>query len=508
LNATNDPNAIDDLNDRNAPVDLLARKYAEDFSVPYELALIIAQRFPEYQKAKQFVFPDLAQLHDPATIPDIDPACAVIMEAVQRREMILIYCHDDADGYTAAALLYKTLGDLYRGSFQDRVYIYPLNREKDGYIINPDVLRTYRDQGVGLVITADFGISTSDNIRNTLALGMKLVICDHHETGAADFPVPVVDPKRPDSKYPFRELAGAGVSFKLCQYLYDKMLGLTAPEFYASKPEYLAIAMIGTIADRVNMTGENRVLCHAGLNAVNRINASWAECLRGDRFDFPAICTVILPMLASAATGDPITGITLFTNQTAAETGTIATKLRAGEDARHATIDRIFDDALAAAKFYPGIVISVLPATGVHYLGAVSARLRDHSRRVSCVISLRDNKGFGELRTTGLNLYQMLHELRSCFIDFGGHARAAGFSMHADMLDAFIEKSDRYTNAHSGEPVIPKLPVLTIDKPQVGLLMPLLPFGEDNPAPLLTDGIDMYTIDNRLKIIYQGPCQT
>jgi single-stranded-DNA-specific exonuclease len=122
---------------------MLVEKYASAFSIPRELAQIIARRYPEYSRAQRYLFPDVNQLFDPSLMPDIDTAANEIIGAVNKGEGILIYTHDDVDGYTSAAVVYKALDDLTRGS--DHVHVYPIIREQDGYVLNPQVLESYRD---------------------------------------------------------------------------------------------------------------------------------------------------------------------------------------------------------------------------------------------------------------------------------------------------------------------------------------------------------------------------
>jgi len=495
--------------DRDAPIDLNAQKYADDFSIPQELARIIAARHPAYHSAQAFLNPVAPRLHDPATIPDIGLASDEIINAINNQEKILIYGHDDPDGYTSAALMYKTLIDLGRGGGKDRIFVYALRREKDSYMLNPEVLKAYRDQGVSVLITVDFGISSRENFKIAEGHGMRLIVCDHHETNNRDFPGPAVDPKRQDSRYPFRDLAGAGVSFKLCQVLYQKVLRLGPADFYKLKTEFLAIAMIGTIADRVRMTGENRVLCHEGLKAINRINCPWSNQLKkSGPVDFIRVNSEIIPILVSAATDDPDLGVRFFTDPDEKAVAEIMGRLKTSDEKRRQEIDRVFQDAVLSAKAFPNIIISVLPSVKMHYLGGVCSRLRDYFHRTACVITLKDDRGFGEMRTTGLDLYQMLYELRALFLDFGGHKRAAGFSFVPHNLDTFMTEAESHARQCTAEDIGTGKPEIFLDKSKIALLLPLLPFGEGNRAPLLTDGTDMYTIDNKFNIIELGLCQT
>ncbi len=160
--------------------DVIAQRYAVDFSIPIELAQILARRFPEYDKARAFLYPDLTQIYSPETLPDLNPAVERLLSALKNNNPILIYCHDDPDGYTSAVLLFKTLCDI-RHKNEPNIFIYPIVREKDGYVLNPDVIADYQKKGVSTVITVDFGISNLENFRIAQEMKLDFIVCDHHE---------------------------------------------------------------------------------------------------------------------------------------------------------------------------------------------------------------------------------------------------------------------------------------------------------------------------------------
>lgn len=486
-----------------------AEKYAEDFSLPLEVAQVVARRFPEYDKARAYLRGGLELLHNPISIPDIEVAAEQLITSIRAGRKVLIYGHDDPDGFTSAVIARGTLLDLSRHK-EEQVFVYPIVREVDGYILNPKVLQDYKNRGVEVVLTVDFGISNAQNFEIARAAELELIVCDHHETGVTEFPIPAVDPKRVDSEYPFRELAGVGVSCKLSQVIYRLAFNLEAEEFFNLKKEFLVLIMIGTIADRVCMTDENRIFARAGIQVINRVAKPWLEALRkGGELGINAVYLDIIPMLVSAAHLDPSLGIRLLSTDFHAEAKEIIGKLRTVTDLRRRDIDRLFGEAVDAAKIYPNLVISVMPLTKLHYLGALSSRLKDYYRKNTVVMGIKGDKCYGELRSAGLDLYMMLRQLRSLFIDFGGHKMAAGFSMDAPNLDAFIDKANGYAANFVTDdfPKDPK-PEAILDKSQIHLLTPMMPFGEGNPAPILTDGTDLYTIDNKFNIIDKGLWQT
>lgn len=485
--------------------DILAQRYSSDFSIPFELAQVVAGRFPEYSSAKRFLFPEFCHLHHPNGIPDIDIATAEIIASINKSEGILIYCHDDPDGYTSAVIMYKALTDLYRQA-DNQVYIYPIIREQDGYILNPKVLREYKQKGVGLVITVDFGVSSDENFRNAKKENLKLIVCDHHETIRTNFTAPAVNPKRPDSKYPFRELAGVGVAFKLAQSLYETAFHLQPKEFFSLKKEFFTLALIGSISDRVILQGENRIFCLYGLKILNQIDTPWTKYFAKDGvLTLKQISKEVIPILASAAYLDPNLGLEMLLGTDEHTVYDTIDRLKAVNDERRQTIAVLFKEVIAAAKIFPGIVVSVIPFSKHHYLGPVASRLRDYFKRTVVVIGLKQEKCFGELRSTCVDLHKMLNHFHALFLDFGGHKRAAGFSMVQENLDKFVDGAVAYS-AQYGEDIMSNCighrdtAEIFLNKSDINILARLMPFGEGNPAPLLTDGISMYTIDNGLDI--------
>ncbi|MGB3340728.1 MAG: DHH family phosphoesterase [bacterium] len=496
-------------NNQNYPVidKVIAQKYSSDFDIPHELAQILAVRFPAYNEAKKFLFPDIADLHDPWLIPDISEAVDMIMASIKTNEKILVYCHDDPDGYTAAAIMYQSLIDITKGQ-HERIFVYPIVRERDGYILNPEVLREYREKGVKLVITVDFGISSLENFKIAAELGLKLVVCDHHETNRSSFPAPAVDPKRPESHYPFRELAGVGVSFKLAQCLYQKAFKLKTEEFYSLKKNFFPLLMLGTLSDRVALLDENRIFSSYGLTLFNKLDKPWMKYFRENKEDdLPVFPRELNSTIGSAAYVDPNFGVEVFLSNDFERVSEIVGILQEVNKERQQGVEKLLRAAIAAAKIYPQAILSIIPFSKQHYLGSVAARLKEQYKRTAIVIGLKENMCFGELRSNTIDLFKMLNKLGPLFLDFGGHSRAAGFTMSESHLDkltddtiTYLSNDDILDNSEK-ELSLKTQPIFLFERTKIGFLQPLVPFGEGNPAPLLTDGTNIYTIDNRLNII-------
>ncbi|MEO0184396.1 MAG: DHH family phosphoesterase [candidate division WOR-3 bacterium] len=493
--------------------EILVQQYAEEFKISKELACIISRRFSDYYEARRFLNPEINQLSDPEKLPDVKSAVEIVMEGIKNDENILIYTHDDPDGYTSATLLYQTLLDIRRKG-SPYIFIYPINRERDGYVLNPEVLKEYIEKGVKILVTVDFGISNPKNFEVARELGLRLVICDHHETELNEFPVPAVDPKRKDSKYPFRELAGVGVTLKLCQMIYKTAFGINDRDFFKLKKEFTAITMIGTLADRVMPLDENRILCYEGLKAFREIDKPWARhFLIDNTISIPHIFNEIIPLLQCAGLEDSRLGIDFFIGP---EFTKVVGILKVIENQRKENIEYLFKVALDVAKVYPNIIMSTIPyeainkaqKTKINNIGAVVSRLRDHFHKTAVVMITKEKKCYAELRSYDINLFEFLKKSKELYTDFGGHKRAAGFSMPEQNLDKFIDYATKFLPEPAAKNKSQIEPEAVLDKSKIKLLEPLLPFGEGNPAPLLTDGIHLYTIDNRLNIIEMGLWQT
>lgn len=484
---------------------VLIEKYAGDFSVPREVAEIVARRYPGYSEAERFLFPDTGQLHDPGLMPDIGEAAQEILDTIRRGDGILIYTHDDVDGYASAAVMHETLVDIARQ--RDTIHVYPVVREQDGYILNPQVLKFYHEKGARLLLTVDFGISNEDNFRIAGQEGLKIVVCDHHETQLSGFPAPTIDPKRQDSMYPFRDLAGVGVAYKLAQFLYQQFFKITPGEFYLLKKSFFPIVGIGTLADRVVLRDENRIFCAHGMQVMDQVDDPWVTCLKQEgNVDINRLLREVIPAIGSAAYADPRLGVDFFIQGDIDRVRECYSRLRATDQQRRAEIDTLFSEVIRGAAVSPRLALAMIELSKQHYLGSIAARLREYFKRNSIIIGIKGEKCIGELRSCDFDLYKLLSRLRRYFIDYGGHQKAAGFSMERRNLGPFLEEFKQYVE-HSApdivdgcNPVMPDAETF-LNRTDIGMLRTLMPFGEGNPAPVLVDDLGLYTVDNSLNIV-------
>jgi single-stranded-DNA-specific exonuclease len=297
-----------------------------------------------------------------------------------------------------------------------------------------------------------------------------------------------------------------GVAFKLAQFLYQQVFGISANEFYGLKKDFFPMVCIGTFADRVVLRAENRIFCKYGLKVVNSITEPWVMCLRKDgEVNIQRVLKEIISTIGSAAYRDPRLGVDFFIDDDLERVTTIYAELRAADQKRKQEIDTMFSEVITSAEVMPGLVVSIVLLSKQHYLWSVASRLRDYYKRNSVIIGVKEDKCVGELRSCGLDLYKLLFKMRNLFGDFGGHKKAAGFSMSKKNLTTFVDTLKGYIQNKDPDiqdecNVFDPAPEAFLRRSDVGMLKILAPFGEGNPAPILTDGTSVYTLDNTFNL--------
>jgi single-stranded-DNA-specific exonuclease len=301
-------------------------------------------------------------------------------------------------------------------------------------------------------------------------------------------------------------LAGVGVAFKLAQYLYQQFFGISANEFYGLKKDFFPIVCLGTFADRVVLRAENRIFCKYGMEMINSINEPWVTCLKKDGdINIQRVLKEIISTIGSAAYRDPRLGVDFFIGNDLDRVTTIYGELRATDQKRKQEIDTLFSKIITSAEVMPKLVLSVVPLYKQHYLGSVASRLRDYYKRNAVIIGVKDEKCVGELRSCGLDLYKLLFKMRDLFGDFGGHKKAAGFSMNKNNLTTLLDTLKGHIQNQDPDiqdecSALDPAPEAFLRRSDINMLKVLAPFGEGNPAPILTDGTSVYTIDNTLNL--------
>ncbi|MCX6843366.1 MAG: DHH family phosphoesterase [candidate division WOR-3 bacterium] len=498
-----------------APPDSDVSALSRDLELP-ELAVDLLRRrgYSTADDIRAFLDPSPARLRKPDLLPNIARATERVIAAINRRERILVCGDYDVDGVTGTVLLVSTLGRL--GA--DVLYYLP-HRQAEGYGFSLSGLKFAQEQGAKLIVTNDCGSSDYDTLAAAANAGIDVIVTDHHElakTGRsqksearmqnaelteAGTELPpayaVVNPKRADSAYPFRELAGVGVAFKLAWSVLSAM----------KRPREELIAMLdlvglGTIADVVPLTDENRVLARIGLNAIRRSPRPGLQALLrvAGIADRPLsgynIGFMLGPRInAAGRVGHAELAARLLLTQDSAEAATLAAELDGLNRSRQALEERILVQAtgLVEAGRLADRRAIVVAAEGWHegVIGIVAAKLVDRFSKPCVVIALKDDRGRGSGRSvSGFDLHAALQACSDHLLAFGGHKYAAGLSLARDRLPGFSSALSDYADGFPEEVFEPTLhidavaPIEQIDDAFVAALERFEPFGPDNAAPL------------------------
>ena len=446
--------------------------------------------------ARRFLSPALADLHDPFLLPDMDKTIDRLDQALRQGQRIMIYGDYDVDGITATALLVKGLARIGAD-----VGWYLPNRSREGYGISTAGIDEAKHRGVSLVISVDCGITAHTEIAYAKGLGIDCVVTDHHETKDSLPPaVAVIDPKRADSAYPYLELAGVGVAYKLLQALYRRH---ELPESDI-EPD-LDLVALGTVADIVPLTGENRILAKFGLEALRDsrkpgVRALLEVCALRDRpLDSGQIVFMLAPRInAAGRMGDAGTALRLLLTEDPDEAAAIARALDEENKRRKAVDDQILESASSLVGSSIDLErdkVIVLASDTWHQgvIGIVASRLVEQFYRPTVLIAVDGDRGKGSARSiAGFHLHEALKECQDLLLGFGGHKFAAGLSIETAKIPDFRAKLNLVAaRSLSAEDFIPSQPLDaeadldTIDAGTAGQFARFAPFGPGNRHPVL-----------------------
>ncbi|MEO0080521.1 MAG: DHH family phosphoesterase [candidate division WOR-3 bacterium] len=467
------------------------KRLAQEAGVSEILARLLWRRgITDATEARHWLHPTIDHLHPPELLPDFHLAVARLRQALAGQEPILLWGHDDLDGVTATAVLYRILSDLQA---KVRYHIPEKGKERHGLTAGS----VLSQDGVRLVVTVDCGVTNRQAVEVLKRRGVDVVVTDHHEV-IEPLPEAVanVDPKRPDSRYPYRGLAGVGVALKLGMGLVQELLGISPREFLTVQPDATALAVLGTIADRVPLTGENRTLVVIGLRALeqSRLPALRAvlETLNPEnsQLTIQRFVADLLPLFA-AANGNE--GVRHFLNAELDEARSWVSQLAAKSREWRADAERTFELAQEVLRKGDGILFAQSKEFSLRALGSTAARLKERYQVPAVVMGWRGDAWVGECRgTDSVNMLELLRAHRHYFLDYGGHKRACGFSIADDKVEEFILKAERFAHENFVGRLLPERPpeadaFLPISRFSSDLLR-LAPFGEGNPQPMLVSG--------------------
>ena len=433
------------------------------------------------------------ELSDPMLLTDMDKACARILEAIDKEQTIVVYGDYDVDGVTATALLYQHL----KGMGASVKCMLP-SREGDGYGLSKNAIQSIHDKGCQLIVTVDNGISALEEAEFAVSLGVDLIVTDHHlPHDALPKAVAVVDPRRADDHSPFKGLCGAGVAFKLCAALDgcppEEMLDYCGD-----------LAAVGTVADVMPLTGENRTLVKAGLKSLQQtdrpgISALLEEVgLEGKPITAENVSYAIAPRINAAGRMDnAVTALQLVLCEDEERAEELAHKLNEINVARQETEQEIVKAAQEQLDAEPAILedrVILIWGRDWHpgVIGIVASRLVEKTGRPVIVVSVDEHgEGKGSGRSVqGFNLHECIASCEDILLRFGGHAMAAGLSVREENLPELRRRLNEWAARECAVLFTPPLECdlsihldrITVES--VRRLEQLAPYGAENPTPV------------------------
>jgi len=407
----------------------LSRDLARKLSISEPLSsILVARGFTDVDRARAFLTPRLDNMHDPFLFRDMEKASRRILQAVMKREKILIYGDYDVDGISSTALLYSLLLMVHA----DADYHIP-DRLSEGYGMRPERIKRAAEEGAKLLITVDCGITSFEEVRLAKELGIDVVVTDHHEPGSQlPLAVAVINAKRADSIYPFRDLAGVGVAFKLAWAVAQSFSPTkkVSSEFRTFLLDAMALVALGTIADVVPLVDENRVFAKFGLKALEATTNPGlralleATGLAGQRLRTNHIAFRLAPRInAAGRMGRAHLGMDLLTTGSTRKAEEVAAELERENRNRQKVEGEILTRALKRLEELGSgsEKLVVLAEEGWHsgVTGIVAARLADTLRRPVVLIAIDGETGKGSARSVaGVHLYELLQNCSGRLIGF------------------------------------------------------------------------------------------
>jgi single-stranded-DNA-specific exonuclease len=480
-----------------------SEQLASELNIDHCLAKILVQRgITTFEEARYFFRPTLTQLHDPFLMKDMEQAIERITTAIKNKEKIMVYGDYDVDGTTAVALTYS-----FFSGFTDEIAYYIPDRHKEGYGISTAGIDFAKANGFDLIIALDCGIRSIDKIDYANSLGIDFIICDHHVPGD-EIPnaVAVLDPKRADCDYPFKELSGCGIGFKLAQ-AYCQLNNL--PDSYYER--YLDLCMVSIAADIVPIVDENRVMAHFGLLKLNKNPCCGLKALmqisgKTETYSITDVVFLLAPRInAAGRMGDAKEAVkVLLSNEVI-----LADEQSAFINSQN-TDRKTFDQSitLEALAIIEQSEVLINRKTTVVYqqnwnkgvIGIVASRLTEKYYRPTIVLTESNGNYTGSARSViGYDLYEALLSCSELLEQFGGHKYAAGLTIKPENLTLFSEKfEDIVANSISPNLLIPEIKIdceielSQIDAKFYRILLQMSPFGPQNMAPVfVSKGVTM-----------------
>ena len=488
-------------------------------NIDENLATLLVQReITDYEKAKVFFRPSLSQLHDPFLMTDMDKAVERVLRAINNNEKLLVYGDYDVDGTTAVAVVYTYLKPFFK---KKKIEFYIPDRYDEGYGISHKGIDYAADNGFKLVIALDCGIKAVERVEYANERGVDFIICDHHRAGdIIPNAVAVLDPKRPDCNYPYDELSGCGVGFKLITALAMRGLGSMDQVF-----QLLDLLAVSIAADIVPITGENRVLAYFGLKQLNKHPRPGIEAIlqhanihrRQDdaeniedenvltrELTISDLVFLIGPRINAAGRIDKASdSVRLLIADKQEHAEKLAASINDLNDMRREFDNNITKEALdmiAADEQLHNAASTVVFNENWHkgVIGIVASRLTDYYYRPTIVLTRANDLITGSARSIkNFDIYDAIDNCSDLLEHFGGHKYAAGLSMRPENLAEFQRRFEAYVRENlTAEDSVPEIEVdlkinfRDITAKFMRILNQFAPFGPGNLSPIFwTDNV-------------------
>lgn len=467
----------------------------QELKVNSILCQILVQRgYETYQKSKTFFRPQLSDLHDPWLMKDMDKAVERIVSAFRNQERILVFGDYDVDGTTSVASMYQFLHDVY-----PQVDFYIPHRYKEGYGVSKAGIDLAKETGATLIISLDCGIKSVDLIKYARNLGIEFIVCDHHLPDQELPPaIAILNPKQKDCPYPFKELCGCGVGFKLMMALAERLE--LAPSSYL---KYLDLVATAIAADIVPIVDENRVLAYYGLKMVNENPCEGIKALRKlagaqKEMFLTNLVFVIAPRVnAAGRMDDARKAVQLFIEKDCDKALEFAEMLHIDNTNRKEADSSITEEALDYINSNANLIArnsTVVYKEHWHkgVVGIVASRLIETYYRPTVVLTRSGDIAAGSARSVpGFNLYEAIHACREHLLGYGGHFAAAGMTLLPQNVEAFSQKFEEVVSRTIAPELL--IPQIIIDAevsladltPSLyNLISQMEPYGPENMRPI------------------------
>lgn len=461
---------------------------------PYISTILVQRGIDTYEKAEKFFRPKLEDLHNPLEMKDMDVAIKRIQTAVTNQEGILVYGDYDVDGTTAVSIVYS-----YFKSFNQNIEYYIPDRYKEGYGISRAGLEYAAEKGFTLVITLDCGIRSNDLVDYGNSLGLEMIICDHHLPGdTLPKAAAILNPKRRDCTYPYKELSGAGIGFKLIQ-AYNEKQGMPTEMVY----DYLDMVAVSIASDLVDIRGENRVLSFYGLKKLNEnpsigLQTLLDDCPKKEQYTISDIIFGIGPRInAAGRIADAKAAVKVLIEKDYNTAKKYAKVLSERNHERKELDSDITRDAVDMVQKSPRLMSKysmVLQGEGWSkgVIGIVASRMVEQFYKPTIVFSLNDGMLTGSARSIKtFDIHEAIGACGELVEQFGGHKYAAGLSIKVENFDAFADKFEAIVRESvTADDLVPvveydlEMETSMITPGMMKILKQLSPFGPGNSIPV------------------------